>query len=109
MIFLEGELHLIPAGFKWILRENNIFPINIRWRKSVTKLQNSSLKPANDSLYKHVHSNNYEPPRDNKMACAPSEDSDQPAHPPSLTRVFAVHMKKKTWVLSYLLSAKRRL
>ena len=33
-----------------------------------------------------------EPPRDktNKMACAPSEDSDQPGHPPSLFRVFAV-------------------
>ena len=33
-----------------------------------------------------------EPPRDktNKMACAPSEDSDQPGHPPSLNRVFAV-------------------
>ena len=27
----------------------------------------------------------------NKMACVPSEDSDQPEHPPSLTRVFAVH------------------
>ena len=27
----------------------------------------------------------------NKMACAPSEDSDQPGHPPSLIRVFAVH------------------
>ena len=28
----------------------------------------------------------YEPPHDktNKMACAPSEDSDQPGHPPSL-------------------------
>ena len=25
----------------------------------------------------------------NKMACAPSEDSDQPGHPPSLIRVFA--------------------
>ena len=34
----------------------------------------------------------YEPPRDktNKMTCAPSEDSDQPRHPPSLIRVFAV-------------------
>ena len=33
-----------------------------------------------------------EPPRDktNKMACAPSEDSDQPGHPPSLIRVFVV-------------------
>ena len=36
--------------------------------------------------------------------CAPSEDSDQPGHPPSLIRVFAVRMKKAC-VLSYPLSA----
>ena len=43
-----------------------------------------------------------EPPHDktNKMACVPSEDSDQPGHPPSVIRVFAVCMKK-AWVLSY--------
>ena len=40
--------------------------------------------------------------------CAPSKDSDQPGHPPSLIRVFAVCMKKP-WVLSYPLSAWRRL
>ena len=40
--------------------------------------------------------------------CAPSEDSDQPGHPPSLIRVFAVRMKK-AWVLTYLLRAQRRL
>ena len=40
--------------------------------------------------------------------CAPSEDSDQPGHPPSLIRVFAVHMKK-AWVFSHSLSAQRRL
>ena len=36
----------------------------------------------------------YEPPHDktNKMASAPSDDSDQPGHPPSLIRVFAVHL-----------------
>ena len=52
----------------------------------------------------------FEPHRDktNKMACVPSEDSDQPGHPPSLIRVFAVRMKK-AWVLSYPLSAQRRL
>ena len=38
--------------------------------------------------------------------CAPSEDSDQPGHPPSLIRVFAVRMKK-AWVSSYPLSAQR--
>ena len=41
----------------------------------------------------------------NKIACAPSEDSGQPGHLPSLIRVFAVHMKK-VWVLSYPLRAK---
>ena len=40
--------------------------------------------------------------------CAPSEDPDQPGHPPSLIRVFAVRMKK-AWVLSYPLSGQRRL
>ena len=41
--------------------------------------------------------------------CAPSEDSDQqPGHQPSLIRVFAVRMKK-SWVLSYPVSAHRRL
>ena len=40
--------------------------------------------------------------------CAPSQVSDQPGHPPSLIRVFADHMKK-AWVLSYPLSAQRRL
>ena len=38
--------------------------------------------------------------------CAPSEDLDQPGHPPSLIRVYAVRMKK-AWVLSYPLSAQR--
>ena len=43
----------------------------------------------NNSLFKIVI---IEPPHDksNKMACALSEDSDQPGHPPSLNRVFAV-------------------
>ena len=36
----------------------------------------------------------------NKLTCAPSKDSDQPGHPPSLIRVFAVRMKKP-WVLGY--------
>ena len=52
----------------------------------------------------------FEPPHDktSKMACVPSEDTDQPGHPPSLIRVFAVRMKK-AWVLSYPLNALRRL
>ena len=58
----------------------------------------------------HNHSRTFEPRHDNgnKMACATSEDSDKPGHPPSPIRVFAVRMKK-AWVLSYPLSAQRRL
>ena len=44
----------------------------------------------------------------NKMACAPSKDSDQPGHLLSLISVFAVRMNKAQ-VLSYPLSAQRRL
>ena len=40
--------------------------------------------------------------------CEPSEDSDQPGHPPSLNRAFAVRMEKD-WVLNYPLGAQRRL
>ena len=39
---------------------------------------------------------------------APNKDTDQPGHPPSLIRVFAVRMKKPL-VLSYPLSAQQRL
>ena len=44
----------------------------------------------------------------NKMICAPSEDSDQPGHLPSLIRVSIVRLKQ-TWALSYPVSAQRRL
>ena len=38
----------------------------------------------------------FEPQHDktNNVAFKPSEDSDQPGHPPNLIRVFAVRMKK---------------
>ena len=54
--------------------------------------------------------NQNKPPHDktNKMACAPSQDTDQPGHPTSLISVFTVRMKK-AWVLSYSLSAQLRL
>ena len=47
----------------------------------------------------------FELPHDktNRMACAPSADSDQPGHPLSLI-VFTVHMEKP-WGLSYPMSA----
>ena len=44
----------------------------------------------------------------NQMICAPSEDSDQPGHLPSLIGVSAVRLKQ-TWALSYPVSVQRRL
>ena len=48
----------------------------------------------------------YVPPhaKTNKMTCAPSEDADQPDHPPSLIGVFGVRIKKRL-AFNYLLSA----
>ena len=50
----------------------------------------------------------FEPAHDkpNIMTCRPSEDSDQPGHPHSLIRKFAVRMKVP-WVLRNPLSAPR--
>ena len=65
------------------------------------------------SCLKH-HQRNHKIPNElphdktNKMACVPSKDSDQPGHPPSLIRVFPVCMKK-SFILSYSLSARGRL
>ena len=61
-------------------------------------------------LFKRENKPHLEPPHDktNKMTYVPSEDSNQPGHPPNLIRVFTVRMKKP-WVLSYPLSAQRRL
>ena len=61
------------------------------------------------SLENRMSKTSFEPWHDktNKVT-ALSEDWDQPGHLPSLIRVFAVRMKK-AWVLSYPLSAQRRL
>ena len=52
----------------------------------------------------------FEPLHDktNKMTCMPSEDTEQPGHPPSLIRAFAVRMEKP-WVLGCPWSAQLRL
>ena len=64
------------------------------WTKEKETNPNTKNEPQHDKI--------------NKIICAPSEDSDQPGHPPSQIRVFVVRMKKH-WVLIYLLSALRRL
>ena len=64
----------------------------------------------NGYSWKRDASKSNEPEHDkmSKMTCAPSEDSHQPGHPPSLIRVFAICLKKPG-VLSYPLSTQGRL
>ena len=67
-----------------------------RFSCDVAQLQNSF---SHDESHPHMFSNRviyFEPRYDKttKMACVPSEASDQPIHPPSLIRVVAVRMKK---------------
>ena len=79
--------------------------LNVYWRRHTHKFY-----PACCEWYNHRAEKPYEPHHDktSQMECAPSEDSDQPGHPPSLIRVFAVRLKKAR-ILSYPLSARRRL
>ena len=85
----------------------SVWLLHITVRDRISRLTATS---GNNWKDRCMHENKNELPRDktNKMICAPSEDSDQPGHPPSLIRVFAVRMKKP-WILSYPLSAQWRL
>ena len=75
-------------------------PATLRW----TFFTNTPVKPV-DSI-SNVTDKWAVTWQNQQNGCALGEDSDQPWHPPSLIRVFAVRMKK-AWVLSYLLSAQQ--
>ena len=49
----------------------------------------TSCQLINDKYLSNISEQVYN--KTNKLICAPSEDSDQPRHPPSLIRVFAVN------------------
>ena len=78
--------------------------------EAVCKATTMVLFEEYSDIYSYVDPDTFEPPHDktNKLACAPNEDSDQPGHPHWLIRVLAVRMKK-AWIISYPLSAQRRL
>ena len=82
-------------------------------RNPFTKLKRLSTRnlcKVSFLFYQYCTESKIEPPHNktNKMVCATSEDSDQPEHPSSPIRVFAVRMKK-VWVFSYTFSPQRRL
>ena len=96
--FRQFLLQLVIENFV-VVKNMAIHPAHV-----VVSIIFHKLWPVTEIRYKN------EPPHDktNKMVGEPSEDTDQPGHPPSVFRVFAVRMKK-AWVLSYPLSAQWRL
>ena len=82
--YIRGSELFLTLSLCWQVHENNGFTAFIWYNTWAATWQNQ------------------------QNGCASSEDSDQLGHPPSLIRVFAVRMKK-AWVLSYPLSAQRRL
>ena len=93
-----------------ILRTSLSAPPDITRRRSLATSSSSSSRGSPDGFItllreKNIWATSW---KKQQCGCAPSEDSDQPGHPPNLIRVFAVRMKK-AWVLSYPLSAQRRL
>ena len=77
----------------------------VRWQLLNISNQNQVTSYCRNLMYIFICAATWQ---NQQSVGAPSEDSDQPGHPPSLIRVFAVRMKK-AWVLSYPLNAQRRL
>ena len=107
-----GLYHFLLICSKSVIDQSNYENLKMKtWTNPVTleprHEKTCLMQCMNNTAWESVQS---EPPHDktNKMACAPGKDSDQTGHLPSLIRVFAVRMKK-AWVLSYPLSAQRRL
>ena len=99
-------------GVKCLAQGHNTAAVGFEPRTSRSGVRHSTTEPPRspENMILLSTTSAFEPPHDitYKMICAPSEDSAQPGHPPSLIRIFAVRMKK-AWALSYPLSAQQRL
>ena len=61
----------------------------------LTNIKNVAVFKLYESFYDYVRKTDEIKPqhvKTNKMTCAPSKDSDQPGHLPSLIRVFTMHL-----------------
>ena len=108
-------MHYFFISFQLTICDENTDQTGKRYMYDISVKQNSTAdKPLNWQILLWRREPNVllinEPPHDktNKMACAPSKDSDQPGYLSSLIRVFTVRMKK-AWILSYPCSTYQRL
>ena len=77
-------------GVKCLAQGHNTAAVGLEPRTSRSGVRHSTTEPPRSPC------RGYEPEHDktNKMTCVPSEDSDQPVHPPGLIRVFAVPLNQ---------------
>ena len=75
-----------------LFQHNRVNKLHIVWTRSPATQRKPDFVSALSSGH-FLRVSTFEPLHDktNKMTCVPSKDSDQPGHPPSLIRVFAVH------------------
>ena len=103
--FTSSNLNLLPLFIFYFINLIGLFTKKKKKKKNIISVHFClSLLFSNHIVssfplllfaYFQLHSLHlfiFEPPRDktNKMACAPSEDSDQPGHPPSLISLRCV-------------------
>ena len=107
--------HVKPMSEKFVVSDINSNPVALLQSHQAThKLWRPQWGTTNGwgfmttSIRKKEHETWAVTWQNQQNGCAASENSDQPWHPPSLIRVFAVRMKK-AWALGYPLSAQWRL
>ena len=95
--YIKGELNQFEAHVFCLLDLS--WPM---WKWYLSYMRTAAAQAV------RLHNNSAATWQNQQSECVPSEDSDQPGHPPSLIRIFAVRMKK-AWVISYPLSAQQSL
>ena len=64
------------------------FSVNSTVKCATIQGKGTSVKPTKESFLLNLCEPHHD--KTNKVACAPSKDTGQPGHPPSLIRVFAL-------------------
>ena len=77
--YLFFAIQNVPSEYSYQTAQADL---NLRW----TRMSEGTFSDVAAPIFEPAHD------KTNKLACAPSEDSDQPGHPPSLIRAFAMRL-----------------
>ena len=118
----EGNMSACPttrqnftASTVYLCSNISEYITSVHWKQKTglyTRTKSRGQTPGQGANFylKYHDPKAFEPPHDktSKRVCAPSEDSDQPGHPPSLIGVFTICVKR-AWFLNYPLCAQWKL